>query len=219
MTPGERQGGRHLTRLEQRPCMQGHELRARGDALRGQGLEPAEQRRQLAGLERRPGDALDEAEGALSRAGCQGVLDRLRDEPGSREVARCALVHVTPLLVAQLGAQVVGEQVMVAIPAPFPVERDQEQVGAFSPLEDRLGVLAIGQLAAQLGREPLRDRGLQEERAEVLIEPGEHLVREVVEHEPLAAMEGRDRSARVRPALERDGRELQPGDPALRPLD
>ena len=151
MTLGEGHGGPHLARLEERPCLQGGELRARRDPLRGQGLEPAEQGRQLAGLERRPRRALDEADRAVDRAGGQRMVDRLRLEARPLEPVCGALVELPSLVLAELRAEVVGEETVVAVPAPFGIERDEEQVGPLRPLEQRVGIVATGQLAAQLG--------------------------------------------------------------------
>ena len=108
---------------------------------------------------------------------------------------------------------------MVAIPAPFGIERDEEQVGSLRTVEQRVGIVATGQLAAQLDGEPLRDRGLDQERAQVLVDPAEDLVGEVVEDEALAPAERLDQRAGIGPVAQRDRRQLESRDPALGALD
>jgi hypothetical protein len=94
------------------------------------------------------------------------------------------------ILISELGAQVVREEMVVAIPASLGVEGDQEQVGPFGVGQERLRVLAIGQGPAQPSVEAPGDRDLDEERAQVVVDQGENLVGEVVENEALAATEG-----------------------------
>jgi len=48
--------------------------------------------------------------------------------------------HLHPDLTRQPGAQGVGEQVVVAVPALLVVQRHQEQVGSLQLLQDRLAV-------------------------------------------------------------------------------
>jgi hypothetical protein len=105
-------------------------------------------------------------------------------------------VQLPPFVLAELGAEVVGEQAVVAEPAPLGVERDEEQVGPLRPVEQRVGVASTGQLAAQLDGEPLRDRSLDQERAQVLVDLGEDLVCEVIEDEALAAAKRPDQPSR-----------------------
>ena len=128
-------------------------------------------------------------------------------------------MELKPLTLTELGAEVIGEQAVVAIPAPLLIEWDQEQVRPFGPVEECGGVVPTCQLAAQRGREPLGDRGLDQERAEVGVDPAKGLVGKVVEHKPLATGECLDQAGRVRPVSQRDRRELETGDPSLSSID
>ena len=143
------------------------------------------------------------------------MLERLGREPGPLQVGGRALVELALLVLRELGAQVVGEQTVEPVPAPLRVERDEEEVGPLGTLEERPGVLATGQLAAQVGREPLGDRRPDQEPAQVGVDLAEHLVGEVVEHEALAARERLDHGRRVGPIPQGDRGELEAGDPTL----
>ena len=116
-------------------------------------------------------------------------------------------------------AQVVGEQVVEAVPVALEVERDQEQVHPLGALEQGGTVLAPGQLPAQPGGEPLGDRDPHEEGPELGIEPPEHLGGQVVEDEPLGAGEGVDDAEGRGLVTQRDRGKLEARDPALGALD
>jgi hypothetical protein len=75
--------------------------------------------------------------------------------------------HLLGPLVAQVGLQHLREQVVVAVPAPGVVERDDEQVGSLQGLEHGPAVLLPGDGVAQRPGEPVEDGGLEKERADV----------------------------------------------------
>ncbi len=147
------------------------------------------------------------------------MVDRVGHEARPLEPAGSALVERAPLVLLDLRAEVVREQAVVAIPAPLGIERDDEEVRPFGSLEEGVGIGATRELAAQVAREALRDRGPDQERPEVVFDPAQGLVGEVVEDEPLAAPERLDHRRRVRPVAQRDRGELDAGDPALGLLD
>jgi hypothetical protein len=76
----------------------------------------------------------------------------------------------------QAGAQQVGEQPVVAPPAAFLVQRDQEQVGPLDLLQPLLAVGLGGDGIAQRSRELVKDRRLQQEPHQLVGLPGEDLL-------------------------------------------
>ena len=77
---------------------------------------------------------------------------------------------------------------------------------------------AAGDGVAQRPGEPVEDGGAEQEVADLARLPGQHLVGQVVDDEPVAAGERLDEAGdlgRARDAAQREGGELQAGDPAL----
>ncbi len=122
---------------------------------------------------------------------------------------------VRPLL-QQVRAQDVAEQVVVAVPLPTVVERYDEQVGALQRLEHGPAAAPAGHGVAERAAEPLEDRGVEQEPAYVVGLAGEDLLDEVVDDVAVVAREAGDEAGDVVAALERQRRQLQGGDPALR---
>ena len=115
--------------------------------------------------------------------------------------------------------QQIGEQMVVAVPAPLVVEGDDEQVG---PIEVFEGLLTGGRGVEQHGitegaAEPIEDGRPQQEGLHGFGLPLEDFLDQVVEHEVVAAGERRDEARGVLTALQRDRGQLQAGDPALGP--
>ena len=125
------------------------------------------------------------------------------------------LGHAVGELALQVGAQEIGEQVVVAPPPPLLVERDQEQAGPLDRLQQLLAVRAAHHGVAQRPAQPVEDRGLQQERAQLGRLAFEHLLGEVVEHEAVAPGELGDEPGDVAAALQRQRREVQARRPAL----
>src|SRR3954447_21312683 len=69
---------------------------------------------------------------------------------------------------AQPGLQGVGEEVVVAVPGPVVVERDDEHVLALECLEELTCAGPSRDRLTQWSRQLLKDRGLQEEVAYVV---------------------------------------------------
>ena len=107
--------------------------------------------------------------------------------PGRRVAVQ--LRQAAGLLLLQAGAEQVGEQVVIAPPAAHLIQRDQEQSRPLGLLEQRLAALAPGDGVAQRAAEPFQHRGLQQERAQLLVLPLEHLFGQVVQNVPVAAGE------------------------------
>ena len=119
------------------------------------------------------------------------------------------------LLVQQVRLQDVGEQVVVAVPAPAVVERHQEQVGPVEGLQHRLAVVLAGDGVAQRAAQPAQDRGLQQEAPDLLGLTLQHLLGQVVDDVAVVPGEARDEAGDVVPALHRQRRQLERGDPPL----
>ena len=122
-------------------------------------------------------------------------------------------------LVEQVRVQDVSEEVVVAVPAPVAVERDEEQVRPVQGLEHRPAALAADALwlgaecVAQRSGELIEDRGVEKEAAYVVGLSTEDLVGEVVDDESVGARESGDEAGAVSPVSQREGRQLEGGDP------
>ena len=129
--------------------------------------------------------------------------------------------HLVGVLGQQTRAQHVGEQVVVAVPGAFRIERHHEQVVALELLQRAGRAGAAGHRVAQGTGELVEERSTEQERVHLAGLPGQHLVGEVVDDEPVAAGEGLDEGGHrvtLADAAEGEAGELQPGDPALRAL-
>ena len=116
---------------------------------------------------------------------------------------------------SESGAQRLGEQVVVAVPGPVVVERYHEQVVALEGLEHRLPVGAARDRVAQRTGQLAEHRGVQQEPAEPVGQPTEHLLDQVVEDEAMAPGERLDEPRDVVAPTHRQRRQLEPRDPAL----
>ena len=122
-------------------------------------------------------------------------------------------------------AEQVGEEVVVAEPAPLAVEGDQEQVGPLQPLDQgrggpgarrRPGQLRGGQQRVAEGRAEACEHGAaQEQLAQLGRLPAVDLVEQIVEDIAVAAGEGLDEAGGVGVPLEREPGQLEAGEPAL----
>ena len=109
------------------------------------------------------------------------------------------------LLVEEPGLEDVGEEVVVAVPLAAVVQRDQEEVVPVEGLEQGPAAGLAGDRVAQGAGHPVEDRGLQQERLDVLGLALQHLLDEVVDDVPVIAREARDEGRRRRPARSSTG--------------
>jgi len=116
---------------------------------------------------------------------------------------------------AQLQAQQIREQVVVAEPAAGSVERGHEGVPVLQPLEDRLGARAAAQRIGQRPADAREDRGAQQQLAYLRWLVLQHLGEEVARHRTLAAGELGHEALRVGVCGQRDRRQPQAGRPSL----
>ncbi len=186
----------------------------------GQRVEPAAQLRLLPGPPERTRRDLDEVRRPLDLAGGEGMGDGLRRLPLALPPGAGAPMQagdVVGMLVEQPRAEEIGEQVVVAVPAPPIVERDEEQVRPFERLEHRRPAGPAGHRVTQGSGEPVQDRGQEEELAIGVRLTLEDLVGQIVDDEPVVARELRDERRGVLASLHGDRGELKRRDPALGP--
>ena len=181
-------------------------------------VEPRPQRRLLSRLAHRRNRQLDELRSAGEVLGGQGMGDGLSSLAVALvPVARPPVQHGydSRLLVENTDGEDVGEQVVVAVPLATVVERDDEQVRSLQRLEHRLARRLARDGIAERSRETTEDRRVQQETADLRRLAVEHLVGEVVDDEAIVACEVGDERGDVVTALQRQGGELQRGDPSF----
>jgi hypothetical protein len=147
-----------------------------------------------------------------------GVPDRFDRQLMGGEPARGPLVQPgdpVRLGPTQLQPQQIREQVVVAEPGARGVHRDDERVGLLQVLQHPLAAGGSGQQVGQLAVDPLQHAGPQQQPAHRRWLPLQHLGQQVVGHRPLAAGELRREPVRRRVPGQRQGRQSQPGHPAL----
>src|SRR5512143_3998434 len=96
-------------------------------------------------------------------------------------------------------AEQLAEQVMIAIPALFLVERNDEDIGVLQLLQDRLAISPAGEGITEAAGEPLEYGGLQKELAQRLSLAGQHLFPQVIDNVMVAAGKGGDEPIHVFP--------------------
>ena len=163
---------------------------------------------------------LDEPGGPGHLPGGDRVPDRVIGQPalrvpGGRVPVQCR--NPRRLLLLQAGTQQVSEQVVVAPPAAHLVQGDHEEPGPFGLLQQRLAARPARDRIAQLPRQPLQHRGLEQEAAHLLALPLEDLLGQVVQDVAVAAGERGDEAVDVAAPAQRQASQLQPGGPALGP--
>ena len=144
------------------------------------------------------------------------VPDRLGPLVVVREpVTRAPVQHIDELrrLLCQPGSQHVCEQVVIAVPLPPVVERNQEQVAAIEGLEHGLAAALPGDRVAQRAVEPVQDGGVQQELADLAGLALQHLLDQVVDDVAVVPREAGDEPGDVVSSLHRQRRQLQGGDP------
>src|SRR6266487_1800058 len=129
------------------------------DERLGQPVQPAESRLESAG----PAVLFDQANSSLDIGNGQRIgycfaaqLSLLEPLTGPAVQLR----NQDRLCLPQTGAQHLGKQVMVAIPLPFIVKGNQEQVAPLDLRQPRLAIVSAAHGIAQGATEPIQQTGL-----------------------------------------------------------
>src|SRR2546428_2638662 len=108
-----------------------------------------------------------------------------------------------------------GKQAVVAIPLPFVVEGDQEQVSLIEEIELCLAVAVSTDSITEGGAEPFEKRGAQQKVLHLRSLTAQDFIEEIVSDIVMAAAEGSDEVSGIVMVEQRVGSELQAGDPAF----
>jgi hypothetical protein len=127
------------------------------------------------------------------------------------------LGHPLGVLVKEVRGQDVGEQVVVPVPLPLVVERDEEEVGALERHQGRLSARPPGDGVTERAGESLEDRRLEEELANVRGLACQDLLAEIDHDVAVVPREPGDEPTHVAAPLHRQRSQLQGGDPPLGP--
>ena len=114
-------------------------------------------------------------------------------------------------------SQQIGEEPVIAIPAPLVIQRDDEQVGAFEVFQRCLPGTS-GSEQHGFTQEPHRRSRIDVRNKNVWMLRRllmQHFFQQIVEHEMMAAGERPDEAGGIRSALHGERGQLQTGDPAF----
>ena len=207
-----------LAGKEEHPRVGRTQLGVATDDLGGQSIQPAPHRAQLARVEVPARGGGDEQARALEVAREERMADRLvvvpvRLVPGRRSGVQ--LGDLAGVERSQPGAQDLGKERVVPIPASLVVERDDQEVGALELLEARLAFGYSGDGIAQRTAQAVKDRGAQQEFLGLARQSGENLLDDIVQDVAVARPEPPHQVGMVGSAAEGDRCEPQRGSPPL----
>ena len=123
-----------------------------------------------------------------------------------------------PGVLFQPGPQQVGEEMVIAPPAPDIVQLDHEQPGPVHLFEQFLAVVAARDRVTQRPAQTFQHRRLEQEVPQVGALPFEDLLTQVVQDVPVAAGESGHEAHDVGLVAQGQRGQLQPDGPALGPL-
>lgn len=178
--------------------------------------EPAPHRLDLPSLDHGRPVGRDQLGRHVDVAGGLGVRDRPSDQavlavpaPGAPMQLRDQL----RLTAGELGAQVLGEQVVVAPGQPLLVEGNDEQVAALQLPQRRLrvAVAGAGQGGAQRGGQLLQDAGVEQEADHLIGLASQDVLAEEVGDVPAGAREAIHELLGVGAVAQRQRGQIQPG--------
>ncbi|SFJ80580.1 hypothetical protein SAMN02799624_06048 [Paenibacillus sp. UNC496MF] len=186
--------------------------------IRRQAAEPAQQRGQLALPEHRRDVPLEQRARQREVPRRDRVVDRFAEqaEPGAAParlpVRQQPARRIVPL---QQPPEKGREQLMVPEPfAPF-AERNEEELQRVQPGQHLAPVRPSRHRVRGFGVHPVQHRRREQERADVRGQMAERLFEQKFRDVPVTPLKIRDEFL---PRPQRDKRELQPGDPAFRPV-
>ena len=117
---------------------------------------------------------------------------------------------------AQLRAQQLREERVIAVPRAVLVERSQQRATMLEAGEHPLTVRAAGQRVGQVAADQVDDGRAQQELAQVGRLSGQHLAEQVVAHRGVGAREVLDEATWLGVGADRHGGQAQRGRPAFR---
>ena len=181
--------------------------------------QPAHQGGGFAPLEQTMANGGDDAKGLLRVPDIEQVIDSLllasvAEQPPGRPVLQ--VVHGAWVLDLEPVSQHLGEQVVVAICLPGRFEWDEEHRLPVQLVKQAARVACPRDGVAELGREPIEHRGVEQEVPHLRILAFNHLVEQVLRDEVVAPRERLDERGGIRCVTQRDGRQLQPDRPTVR---
>ena len=107
---------------------------------------------------------------------------------------------------------------VIAVPLPFRVKRYEEEVRGLELPQDPPRVRPLRDRVTEGGAEAIKDRGLELEIAGRLGLADQYLCAEVVDDMPIIPSEVLDEGGGVRPASQRQGRQIEAGRPSFRTI-
>ena len=118
-------------------------------------------------------------------------------------------------LESQLRVQTGSKQVVVAVPLPPVIERDDEQVRARECLQLARRTRALGDRITERTVHPVEDRRAQQQLARIQVEIAEHLLAQVVDYVPVIPREPDDEVVAVDAVAQRQSGEIDGCRPAF----
>ena len=129
---------------------------------------------------------------------------------------RCRSRDLLRLLLFEVGAKDVGEEVVIAVPPAPVIEWDDQEVGSLEPLQHGLSTSAFGYGVAERPAELVKDARAKEKASDLVGLSGEYLLHQVIDDVAVVAGETGDEAGNVVTSLHRKRCQLQGSDPALR---
>ncbi len=114
-------------------------------------------------------------------------------------------------------SQRLRKEVVVPVPLTLMIQGDHEQVPLLQPLQHGLTIVLTGDRVAQGAAQPVQHGGLKEKTLHLLCLKLQYLLHQVVQDILMTAGERFHKPVDICEALQREPRQLKPGDPPLRP--
>ena len=130
-------------------------------------------------------------------------------------LAGAQVVFGESLGIAKTLAQQLCKEVVVAIPAPFVVQGDEEQIGALEAAPGSPGRSRGRRTASQRAAQAVENGCVEQERLHALGLPVQDFFDEIVQDEAVAAGERLDEAGEILLPLHGERGQLQAGDPAF----